>query len=179
MNTAASTTLMVMIGPVIWPIALRVASFGDRPSSRMMRSTASITTMASSTTIPIASTMPKRLSWLIENPSAYIPMNAPMSAAGTTSVGIRVARKLCRNTSITMNTSTTAATSVMITSLIACVMKVVESKALNHLTPDGKLCCSWSIFALTLRATSSALAPGSSCTPNAATGLLSRRTSNP
>ena len=46
-------------------------------------------------------------------------MKAPMSATGTTSVGISVARKLCRNTSITMNTSTTAATSVKITSSMA------------------------------------------------------------
>ena len=45
------------------------------------------------------------MSWLIEKPNTDMPMNAPMSATGTTSVGMSVARKLCRNTSITMNTS--------------------------------------------------------------------------
>ena len=66
MNTAASTTEIAMIGLVICVIALRVASFGGRCSSRMMRSTDSMTTMASSTTMPIASTMPNKVSWLIE-----------------------------------------------------------------------------------------------------------------
>ena len=56
-----------------------------------------------------------------------MPMNAPMSATGTTSVGISVARKLCRNTSITMNTSTTAMISVMMTSWMAVVMNMVAS----------------------------------------------------
>ncbi len=115
------------MAPVICPMALRVASRGERFSSRMMRSTASITTIASSTTMPIASTMPKSVSWLMENPATYMPMKAPMSAAGTTSVGIRVARMFCRKTSITMKTSTTAATSVMSTSLIETRMNVVVS----------------------------------------------------
>ena len=66
MNTAASTSEIAMIGFVICDIALRVASFGGRCSSRMMRSTDSMTTMASSTTIPMASTMPNKVSWLIE-----------------------------------------------------------------------------------------------------------------
>jgi hypothetical protein len=59
-NTETSTTVMPMMAPVIWPIALRVASCGDRPSSAMMRSTFSTTTMASSTRMPMASTMPNR-----------------------------------------------------------------------------------------------------------------------
>ena len=36
MNTAASTSEMAMIGLVIWSMALRVASRGERCSSRMM-----------------------------------------------------------------------------------------------------------------------------------------------
>ena len=57
-NTAVSTTVIAMMAPVIWPMALRVAALGSRRSSSMMRSTFSITTMASSTTMPIARTMP-------------------------------------------------------------------------------------------------------------------------
>src|SRR2546421_7122761 len=75
----------------------------------------------------------------MEKPSAYIPTSVPSSAAGTTSVGIRVARKFCRNTSITRNTSVAASASVIITSRMATLMKVVESNAQNQLTPAGKL----------------------------------------
>jgi len=57
MKTAISTSEMAMIGPATSSIALRVASRGDRPCSRLC-STASTTTMASSTTMPIASTSP-------------------------------------------------------------------------------------------------------------------------
>ena len=60
---------MPMIAPVICDIALRVASFGESPSSDMMRSTFSTTTMASSTRMPIASTMPNSVSMLIDSPS--------------------------------------------------------------------------------------------------------------
>ena len=139
MNTAASTEVIATIAPVIWCIALRVASFAGRCSSRMMRSTASTTTMASSTTMPIASTMANSDSWLMEKPTAWIPMSVPSSADGTTSVGMSVARKFCRNTSITRNTSTTASQSVIRTSRMAALMKGVESQAQIHFTPAGKL----------------------------------------
>ena len=65
-NTAISTSVMPMMAPVICDIAFRVASFGGRPSSVMMRSTFSTTTMASSTRMPTASTMPNMESMLIE-----------------------------------------------------------------------------------------------------------------
>src|SRR5437762_9797894 len=141
MNTAASTEVMATIAPVIWCMALRVASLGAKWSSRMMRSTASTTTIASSTTMPIASTIANNVSWLMEKPTAYIPTSVPSSAEGTTRVGMSVARKLCRNTSITRNTSATASARVMITSRMATLMKVVESNAQNQLTPAGKLGC--------------------------------------
>ena len=107
-----------------------------------------------------------------------MPMNAPMSATGTTSVGMSVARKLCRNTSITMNTSTTAMHSVTTTSWMAALMKMVASNGRNHSTPGGKLGASSSMRSLTRLATSSAFAPGDSSTPKPATGWLSSRTSN-
>ena len=65
-NTAIRTRVMPTMAPVIWAIALRVASFGDSPSSAMMRSTFSTTTMASSTRMPIASTIPNIVSMLME-----------------------------------------------------------------------------------------------------------------
>jgi hypothetical protein len=56
-NTDKRTRVMAMIGAVISAIAFLVASLTGRPgSSSSTRSTFSITTMASSTTMPIAST---------------------------------------------------------------------------------------------------------------------------
>lgn len=71
-------------------MALRVASRGESPSSLMMRSTFSTTTMASSTRIPMASTMPNRVSTLMEKPRPSMMAKVPSKATGTTRVGIRV-----------------------------------------------------------------------------------------
>ena len=89
-NTDISTTVIPTMAPEIWPMALRVASSGGSPSSLMMRSTFSTTTMASSTTIPITSTMPNIVSTLIENPMANSAPKVPSSATGTTMVGMMV-----------------------------------------------------------------------------------------
>ena len=64
----------------------------------MFASTASITTIASSTTMPIASTMPNSVSRLIEKPSIVMPTNVPTIETTTASVGISVARRFCRKT---------------------------------------------------------------------------------
>ena len=63
----------------------------------MMRSTFSTTTMASSTTMPIASTSPNSVSRLIENPSASMPVKVLISATAMATVQMIVVRKLCRN----------------------------------------------------------------------------------
>jgi hypothetical protein len=54
--------------------------------------------MASSTTMPITSTRPKRVSWLIVKPSAAMAAKVPMRATGIVRQGISVARKFCRKT---------------------------------------------------------------------------------
>ncbi|MCY1230885.1 hypothetical protein D9M72_433180 [compost metagenome] len=51
--------------PWIWPMERRAASLGGRPSSAITRSTFSTTTMASSTSSPMASTMPNMVSVLM------------------------------------------------------------------------------------------------------------------
>ena len=56
----------------------------------MMRSTFSTTTIASSTRMPIASTMPNSVSTLIEKPSSSSVPQVPSSATGTTMVGMIV-----------------------------------------------------------------------------------------
>ncbi len=127
MNTALSTSVMPMSAPVICPIALRVASLAGSPSSLMMRSTFSTTTIASSTRMPMASTMPNIVSTLMENPNAIIRPQVPNKATGTTSVGISVARKFWRNRYITRNTRMMASTSVLSTSSTEIFTKVEVS----------------------------------------------------
>ncbi|MCW0450071.1 hypothetical protein NB706_002905 [Xanthomonas sacchari] len=90
MNTAVSTRVMPTTAPVISRIALVVACRGGRPSLAMIRSTFSTTTMASSTMMPIASTMPNIVSTLIEKPASSITAKVPSSAIGATMAGISV-----------------------------------------------------------------------------------------
>ena len=68
-------------------IALRVASRGDSPSA-MWRSTFSTTTIASSTTMPIASTSPNSDSLLSEKPSAAMAAKVPISDTGIATSGM-------------------------------------------------------------------------------------------
>ena len=67
----------------------------------MWRSTFSTTTMASSTTMPIASTRPKSDSMLSEKPKAAMAANVPISDTGIASSGMTLARQFCRKTSTT------------------------------------------------------------------------------
>src|SRR5260221_2679577 len=67
------------------------ASLGDMPS-RILRSTFSTTTIASSTTMPTASTNPNRDRLLIEIPRAARMLNVPISETGIATTGMMVAR---------------------------------------------------------------------------------------
>ena len=127
MNTADSTRPMPTSAPVIWPIDFLVASFGDRPSSLITRSTFSTTTMASSTSRPMASTRPNMVRVLIVKPNAAITPKVPSSTTGTAMVGMTVARKFCRNRYITRNTSRIASASVCTTPMMESLTKGVVS----------------------------------------------------
>ena len=59
-------------------------------------STASTTTMASSTTRPMARTSPKSESVLTENPRKGKKAKVPISETGTAIMGIKVARQFCK-----------------------------------------------------------------------------------
>ena len=72
------------------------------PCSRC-RSTFSTTTIASSTTMPTASTRPNSVRLLIENPSAAITAKVPTSDTGIAMIGMMAGRQPCRNTSTTMH----------------------------------------------------------------------------
>jgi hypothetical protein len=130
MNTAAMMMAMPTTGPDTSSIAFNEASRGESPCS-MCCSTASTTTIASSTTRPMASTRPKSESVLIENPSSGKIMNEPTSATGTASSGMSVARKPCRKTNTTRTTRSSASTSVFVISRIPAVTASVVSSAVT------------------------------------------------
>ena len=117
---------MATTGPVTSSIALYAASLGESPFSSH-RSTFSTTTMASSTTIPIASTRPNREMLLTVNPRASMTANVPRMATGTATIGMMVARQLCRNSSTTRATRPTASNSVHTTSFTDSRMNGVVS----------------------------------------------------
>src|ERR1700723_4717590 len=125
-NTAESTSAIPTTGGVNSSIPFKAASLGARPSS-ICRPTPSTTTIASSTTNPIASTSPNNESVLIENPNSGKKTNVPINATGTASMGINVARQLCRKMYTTRITRTMAITSVSTISLIPEVTDLVVS----------------------------------------------------
>src|SRR3546814_14297279 len=86
-------------------------SFGVAPCS-MWRMMSSITTMASSTTKPVATI--RAISEIVFSvkPHKYMTQNVPTSETGTATLGISAARNCRKNSSTTSITSTTATTSV-------------------------------------------------------------------
>ena len=110
-NTDINTRVMPMIGPNNSRMASMLACFGDCPRSTCCE-TPSTTTIASSTTIPMASTTAKSVSRLMLKPITAMAANAPMIVTGTVVAGTSVARQFCRKTMMTMRTSAPASKSV-------------------------------------------------------------------
>ena len=145
----------------------------------MWCSTASTTTIASSTTRPIASTRPNSDNVLIEKPSSGKSAKAPISETGTVSSGIRVARQLCRKMNTTRTTSTTPRP--------ACARSpgCPRSPAAwcrarpAYSRPGGKRFLSSARVLLDLLATSSALEPGDWKAATTAAGLPLKRADLP
>ena len=106
-NTAHSTSAIETSALPTSSIVLSAASRRLMPCSRC-RSTFSTTTIASSTTMPTASTSPNRVRLLIENPNAAITAKVPTSDTGMAIMGMIAGRQPCKNTSTTMTTSSIA-----------------------------------------------------------------------
>jgi hypothetical protein len=111
-NTDISTSVMPMIGPNSSFIAWIAASLLGMPRS-MWCAAPSTTTMASSTTMPIASTIANSVDRLTVKPSAAMPANAPMMVTGTVVAGTSMARQSCKNTRMTISTRMPASISVL------------------------------------------------------------------
>ncbi len=81
----------------------------------MLRSTFSTTTIASSTTMPMASTRPNSDSALIDTPIRCIAAKVPTTETGTASSGMIDARQVWRNRITTSTTRRIASSRVWIT----------------------------------------------------------------
>ena len=164
-NTATSTMPMTTTAPNTSRMASMAAWKEVFFSSRMWRSMFSMTTMASSTTIPVASTMPNRVRVLIEKPNSFTKAKVPMSETGMVMAGMSVLRQFWRKRNITSTTSTMASPRVTSTSLMDSRTTPTLSKASRHSSPGGKFRSSRAISAITPWKTSSALAEGRSWMP--------------
>ena len=99
--------------------------------------TPSTTTMASSTTIAMASTMAERVSKLILKPISFSTKNVAINATGIAIAGINVERKSCKKIYTTMNTRIKASIKVLITSWIEANKKSLALCAILICKPEG------------------------------------------
>ena len=99
--------------------------------------------MASSTTRPVASVIPNRVSELIEKPNILMKANVPIKDTGMVTAGMTVARQSSRKRKMTMMTITIASASVCTTSRMESPTIVVVSNAMTYFMPAGKLFASW------------------------------------
>ena len=134
----------------------------------------SSTTIASSTTRPMASTRPSRVNTLIEKPATYITKKAPVSDTGIATTGINVVRQSRRKEKITRITSPKARKIVCCTSRIDRLMYFVVSKPIATSMSAGRsfLICGmrrWNSSAISIL-----LAPGCGRTTTATIGTPSR-----
>ena len=106
---------MAIMAPLISRIASSDARIGDSPFS-ILKWTASTTTIALSTTIPMAKTRAKSVIKFKENPNICINKNVPTSETGTAMAGIKVERQSCKKIKTTNITSNSASINVLITS---------------------------------------------------------------
>ena len=94
--------------------------------------------MASSTTSPIASTSPKRVSVLMENPSIAMKVKVPTSETGIVISGISIARQFWRKIRITSKTRIKAVIRVSYIPEIEALINSVVSRVTLYCTPSGK-----------------------------------------
>ncbi len=114
-NTAAMTNEIATIAPLISFMASVVASKGDRCFSSIFTCTASMTTMASSTTIPMAMTKAKRDIKLSVMPKAFMTAKVPIKETGTARIGIMAERQSPKNMNTTNATKMKASNNVWAT----------------------------------------------------------------
>ncbi len=118
----------------------------------------SMTTIASSTTSPVASTIANRVSVLIEKSKSFTNAKAPISDTGIVAAGMSVARQSSRKRNMTRMTRRIAPPRVNTTSRIDSPTTSVASHARLYFIPGGKRSARRSSSANAARPTSRALA---------------------
>ncbi len=76
--------------------------------------------MASSTTMPMASTRPNSDRLFSEKPNSAMKKKVPISDTGIATIGMTAARQVCRNSTITSTTRRIASTMVERTASTDC-----------------------------------------------------------
>ncbi|CFP10590.1 Uncharacterised protein [Bordetella pertussis] len=137
--TAARVRVMAITGPATSRAPTRAACTGDLPSS-IWRCTFSTTTMASSTTSPMASTIASSVNRLMEKPRDSMMAAAPSMDSGIVTTGTSTARSEPRPRKITATTMRTASSCVLRTSSIEALMKRASSNGTCTSTPGGRFC---------------------------------------
>ena len=117
---------MEITGTAISRVPIIAARNGVSPSL-IWRSTFSKTTIASSTTKPIARISANNVIKLIEKSKLCSIIKTPIKEIGMVRTGIKIARSDPINIKITTNTITVASTIVLITSWIELLIAIVRS----------------------------------------------------
>ena len=136
-NTAINTSVHDTTATDTSLIACRVASRASVMPLSIFAITASTTTIASSTTVPIASTRAKSVNILSENPASLTIANVPSNDTMIEIDGITVALKDCRKKYTTKITSRMAITSVSTTLWMAAKRKSSEVCNISNSRPAG------------------------------------------
>ena len=122
-------------------VAFGAASIGSAPSSTSL-CTASTTTIASSTSNPIATVKANNVMKLSVKSKAAKAANVAITEVGMASITIKVARQLSRKKNVTKTTNTTAIIRSNRTSPMADSMNLAVSLVTTISTPLG----SWSLI---------------------------------
>ena len=133
--------------------------------------TASTTTMASSTTVPMASTRANSVRMLSEKPAIFTMAKVPSRDTMIEMEGMMVALKFCKKKYTTRMTRMMAMTSVSITLWKAAKRKSSLVISVTNSSPAGIVCLASSNILLMPAFTSVALAPGAANTMKRAPGL--------
>ena len=137
MNTAMKTSVHEITAIDTSFIACRVASWASVMPLSIFAITASTTTIASSTTVPMANTRANSVNMFSEKPASDTMANVPNSDTIMDSDGMTVALKLCRKKYTTRITRMIAMMSVSTTLWIAAKRKSSLVSRISNSRPAG------------------------------------------
>ena len=137
-NTAINTIVVEIHAAVTSCIAPLTALFTEDCLLSSLAITASTTTMASSTTVPMASTKAKSVSRFNEKPASVTRAKVPTRDTIMEIEGMIVALRSCRNTYTTSITSMIAITSVSTTLCMEASRKSSDVSSSLNSNPAGR-----------------------------------------